>query len=152
NGGLFGGGNWTWDAYVQSGKTARVQALETMRTVDRLSMALASVIDAATGRPVCRANASPGQATRAAWRTYSQGRAGRNAADQPPAPEATRKVDTLRTGCVPLNPFGFAASAEALAYAYGDLIELTSTDQGVASVTFSGQIWNGFGAGPVSMA
>src|SRR5690606_38689779 len=75
-----------------------------------------------------------------------------NAADQPTAAEATRKVDTLRTGCVPPNPFGFAASAEALAYAYGDLIELTSTDQWVASVTFSGQIWNGFGAGPVSMA
>ena len=152
NGGLFGGGNWTWDAYVQYGKTERVQVLENMRTVDRFSMALDSVIDAATGLPVCRVNASQGQATRDAWRNYFQGRAGPNAADQPTAAEATRKVDTLRTGCVPLNPFGFAASAEALAYAYGDLIELTSTDQWVASVTFSGQIWNGFGAGPVSMA
>src|SRR5690606_20671234 len=40
NGGLFGGDNWTWDAYVQLGKTERVQVLENNRTADRYSMAL----------------------------------------------------------------------------------------------------------------
>src|SRR5690606_10397531 len=102
--------------------------------------------------PVCRVNSSQGQATRDMWRNYFQGRGGPNAGSQPTAAEATHKVDTLRAGCVPLNPFGLAASPEALAYVYGDLIELTYTDQRMASVTFSGQIWDGFGAGPVSMA
>lgn len=152
NGGLFGGDNWTWDAYVQLGKTERVQVLENNRTADRYSMALDSVIDEVTGMPVCRVNSAQGQSARDAWRNYFQGRGGPDAANQPTAAEAMRKVDTLRASCVPLNPFGLAASPEALAYVYGDLIELTSTEQRMASVTFSGEIWDGFGAGPVSMA
>src|SRR5690606_41602057 len=68
------------------------------------------------------------------------------------AEEAAARVDALRAGCVPLNPFGHAASAEAIAYAWDDLIEYTYTTQRVLSGTVSGILFDGIGAGPARIA
>ncbi len=61
-------------------------------------------------------------------------------------------VDSLREGCVPLNPFGLAASPDAIAYAWGDLVEFTDTTNTMASITFSGAFWHALPAGPARMA
>jgi outer membrane receptor protein involved in Fe transport len=53
---------------------------------------------------------------------------------------------------VPLNPFGKAASKEALAYAFGDLTEHNDIRNDSFDLTLSGPIWRGFGAGPVQSA
>jgi iron complex outermembrane recepter protein len=148
-GGLFGGTKWTWETYLQYGSTDRYQQLVNNRTNFRYSMATDSVLDSATGRPVCRVNATQGQMTRDGWMNFFQGQFG---GDLPTAAAARAKVDALRTGCVALDPFGLGASREALAYAWDDLVEYTYTDQWTLSGNFSGELWQGFGAGPARMA
>ncbi len=150
-GGMFGGDNWTWEAHFQYGETDRYQALLNYQTNHRFFMAVDSVIDEETGQPVCRINSSQGQIWRDVWKNYYQGRIDFSGT-APTTEQAQAKVDALRAGCVPLNPFGLAASPEALAYAYDDLIEFTDTTQRVLSGTVSGSFWKGFGAGPAMLA
>ncbi len=152
NGGLFGGRNWTYDAYLQFGQTDRYQAQVKNRSNRRFQMAMDSILDPVTGDPVCRVNASGavGEANRNSWRNYFQ--TGFGGADAPDAAQAMETVLALAEGCVPLNPFGLAASPDAIAYAWGDLVEFTKNKQEMGSVTFSGAFWDGIGAGPFQMA
>src|SRR5690606_8034344 len=151
NGGMFGGDRWTWDTYFQYGETDRYQLLQNNQTRFRYDMAEDAYLDPNTGEIVCRVNATDvtGQLRRDSWRNYFQGSFSGTA---PTAAEAMERVDALRAGCVPLNPFGHAASAEALAYAYDDLIEYTYTTQRVLSGTVSGILFDGIGAGPARIA
>jgi hypothetical protein len=76
--------------------------------------------------------------------------------------QGAAQVDLLRAGCQPLNPFGQgyatgdaadeARQKAAIAFAFGDQIETSTSDQLTASFSLSGEIWKGFGAGPVRMA
>ncbi len=60
---------------------------------------------------------------------------------------------SLAVGCQPLNPFGTSgASAAALAYAFGDLTEHDDIRQDVVAGNVTGQLWDGWGAGPLSAA
>ncbi|MFO7287316.1 MAG: TonB-dependent receptor [Gammaproteobacteria bacterium] len=151
NGALFGRNVWTYDAYLQYGKTDRLQHLHNLRTDHRYNMALDAVFDPIQNRIVCRVNAEGllGQMRRDQWRDYFQGAFG---AFQPTAAEAQAIVDSLRQGCEPLNPFGLVASQEALEYAFDDLIEFTDTEQRMASITFSGSFWKALPAGGARMA
>jgi outer membrane receptor protein involved in Fe transport len=116
---------WGWDVYYQNGETTRDQIGDGYTTNWRYYMATDAVIDPATGQPICRAVLT----------------------GQVPDPN----VDpSLITGCMPLNPFGNAsASAGALAYAFGDLTESNVINQDVYAGTISGQLWQGWGAGPL---
>lgn len=152
NGGMFGSDRWTWDAYFQYGETDRYQLLQNNQTRFRYAMADDPYLDPNTGEIVCRINATDaqGQQRRDAYRDYFQGVLFGGTA--PKAEEAAARVDALRNGCVPLNPFGHAASAEALAYAWDDLIEFTYSTQRVLSGTVSGTLFKGIGAGPALLA
>jgi hypothetical protein len=76
--------------------------------------------------------------------------------------QGAQQVDFLREGCQPLNPFGQgyvtgdaadeARQRAAIAFAFADQIETSTSDQITASFSVSGEIWKGFGAGPVRMA
>ncbi len=145
SGGLFGGRNWTYDASLTWGRTDRYQAQINNRTNRRYQMALDSVIDSGTGNAVCRINESGalGDANRAAWLAYFT---------EQYAGDAQEVVDSLREGCAPLNPFGMTASQAAIDYAWSDLIEFTKRTNTIGSVSFSGVIWDGVGAGPFQMA
>ena len=56
-------------------------------------------------------------------------------------------------GCVPLNLFGLNnASQQAIAYAYRTLPEEFLFTQQVAAASISGDLYQGFGAGPVGLA
>lgn len=128
--GTIGGSSWTWDAYYQYGKTDREQIGDDYRTNQRWLMAVDSIIDPrpglpTTGQPVCRVTVT----------------------GVPPAPF----VDpSLLVGCVPLNPFGYQAmSPEAHDYAFDPIVEFNHIKQEVFSGSVSGELWKGWGAGPL---
>jgi iron complex outermembrane recepter protein len=126
------GESWTWDAYYQYGKTVRDQVASQYRTNWRYTMASDAVIDtrvgsATLGQPVCRVT---------------------NTGVMP-----SPTVDpSLAVGCQPLNAFGNAASPQALAYAFGDLTEHNNIRQDVIAASTTGELWHGWGAGPLSAA
>ena len=124
---------WTWEAYYQYGKTTRDQIGRGYRTNLRYDLAVDAVIDnrvgsATFGQPVCR--------------TTRDG----------VAPGASYDP-SLAVGCQPLNPFGTSnASPQGLAYAFGSLTEHDDIRQDVVAGNVTGEVWQGWGAGPLSAA
>jgi len=128
-------GSWTWDAYYQFGKTDRSQLLQDNNTSKRMQMAVDSVIGP-NGQPMCRA-------TRDGVGIYT-----------PPIPgDPTYEAYlALSQNCVPLDIFGNQASAAALDYAFGDLTEFNTIKQNVLAASTAGELWQGWGAGPLAAA
>src|SRR5690606_25803039 len=124
---------WTWDAYYQYGHATRDQIGYHYITTYRFSMAADSVINALTGQPDCRVN-------RAA----------------PVTEQAVYPLEFmdpfLVQGCAPLNPFGQTMSDAAHDYAFDPLEEYNTIDQQVLAGGVSGQLWQGWGAGPLLAA
>ena len=121
-GGLKGtlGGNWTWDSYFEYGVNQNNQHLYNNVVGTFLQFALDAVKDPSTGNIVCRATL-PGPAFNAA-----------------------------AAGCVPLDMFGSNnASPAALAYAFRTLVEFSTLRQEVLSGNVAGDLFSGFGAGPI---
>ncbi|HEX6993786.1 MAG TPA: TonB-dependent receptor plug domain-containing protein [Gammaproteobacteria bacterium] len=140
--------NWSFDTYFQYGFTDRKQNITDWPSSNRAQMALDAVIDSNTGEPVCRVleSGAMGEANRQKWLTYFED------ALQERAHEAPLYLESLSAGCAPLNPFGFAMSPEARAYAFPNIVEGSEITQRVLSTTFSGQVWDGIGAGALQMA
>lgn len=141
NGKLFGTETWTWDAYYQYGKTERSQILNDNLSSKRMTMAVDSVIDdrvgsATFGQPICRV-------TRDGAAIY---------AAPIPGDPTFEAYNTLGATCVPLNIFGLQASPEALGYVFGNLTEFNTIKQHVVAASTSGELWQGWGAGPLSAA
>ncbi len=112
--------SWSWDAYFEWGQNKNDQALFNNVVGTFLQFALDAVTDPGTGNIACRATL-PGPA-------FNQAAA----------------------GCVPLNLFGSNnASPAALAYAFRTLKEFSTLKQDVVSANIGGDLFNGFGAGPV---
>ncbi len=115
--------NWSWDAYYQYGKTTRDQIGQNYTSNWRYYMATDAVIGP-NGQPACRASVT----------------------GVVPDPN----VDpSLIAGCQPLNIFGKAASQAALDYVFGDLTESNEIRQDVYAGAISGQLWQGWDAGPL---
>jgi iron complex outermembrane receptor protein len=131
---------WSYDAYYQYGKTTRDQIGTGYHTNWRFTMAVDSVIDTRAGsptlgQPVCRATVT-GLVPSSTPFGY--------------VPVAD---PSLIAGCKPLNPFGTAsASAAALAYAFAPLTEHDDIRQDVFAASVTGELWKGWGAGPLSGA
>ncbi len=135
------GQKWAWDAYYQYGSTNTSQILTDNPTSKRLAFALDAVVDNRTGsatfgQPVCRVtrdgvpDASP----------FLPG-------VKDPAAVA------LAVGCVPLDLFGTSGmTAAAHAYAFGPILQTTQIRQQVAALSVSGELWQGWGAGPLAAA
>ncbi len=130
--GTIGESTWTWDAYYQYGKTDREQIGYDYRTNLRFNMAVDAIIDPRPdsptfGEPVCRATVFG-----------------------PPSPYTP---PSLIEGCVPLNPFGRGSmSAEARAYAFAPIVEFNRIKQEVLAGSITGELWKGWGAGPLAGA
>jgi len=121
--------SWHWDAYYQYGKNEQSQRLANLSVngtggvYNFLAWSLDAVRDPSTGNIVCRATL-PGPA-----------------------------FNALAAGCVPLNLFGGSnADPNALAYAYRTLPEDFTYKQQVAAANLHGDLFNGFGAGPIGLA
>jgi iron complex outermembrane recepter protein len=119
---------WTWDAYYQLGHATRDQIGQDYRTQYRFLMAIDSVINPLTGQPDCRVNV-------ASIPTAVYPFAGMPA--------------SLIQGCKPINPFGQTMSAAAHDYAFDPLEEFNTIDQQVFAGSVSGDLWKGWGAGPM---
>jgi len=132
--GKFGESSWTWDTYYQYGKTERSQFVNDNRHLVAYLMATDAVRDS-SGNIVCRVTRD-GYAAAAAFNSAY--------ANVNPA---------LATGCVPLNQFGNAPLSQAAHdYAFGFLDEQLDYEQQVLAGTVSGDVFSGFGAGPVQAA
>jgi iron complex outermembrane recepter protein len=134
-------GTWTWDGYYEFGETGTRERLANDEveylgiptaiggapppagTYDNINWALNAVTNSA-GQVVCAATI-PG----------------------------TPAYNPLAAGCVPLNLFGAAnASKAALAYAFPTLHEDSAFTQHVISFNSQGNLFDGFGAGPIQGA
>ncbi len=145
NGGI-GDTSWTWDAYVSHGHTDRFQNTWANPRQVAMNLALDAVFpyntpgDPTSGLntsadPICRVTRGDPSAAPGAFGLYGA---------YDPA---------LAMGCVPLNPFGTGAiPADANAYAFGYLQEEEIVNQTVAAANVTGDLFKGFGAGPVGVA
>jgi outer membrane receptor protein involved in Fe transport len=121
-GGLRGqiSGSWSWDAYFEWGQNNNDQSLAHNVVGTFLQFALDAVKDPATGNIACAATL-PGPA-----------------------------FNSAAAGCVPLNLFGSNnANPAALAYAFRTLYEFSTLKQEVISGNIGGDLFSGFGAGPI---
>jgi outer membrane receptor protein involved in Fe transport len=135
-------GHWHWDGYYTWGETGTRQRLanDTVQYLgvapaltrvpnpagayDSLNWALNAVVNPATGQIACAASI-PGNPF----------------------------YNPLAAGCQPLDLFGAnKASAAALAYAFRTLHEDSAFTQQVVSASANGELFGGWGAGPVSAA
>ena len=120
--GSIGDSSWTWDLYVSHGHTKRVQLVNDNPHLNALNYALDAVVDPISGDPVCRAT-------------------------------LLGSTDPVAQGCVPINPFGTAALTQAQHdYGFGYLQENELVNQSVAALNLTGNLFEGFGAGPVGLA
>jgi outer membrane receptor protein involved in Fe transport len=130
-GGLKGAisSTWTWDAYFEWGQNKNDQALFNNVVGTYLQFAL----DAVPQNPGLPISTSNPVVCRATDPTYY--------------PSA---YNAAAAGCSPLNLFGTSnASPAALAYAFRKLVEYSTLRQEVVSGNVGGELFNGFGAGPV---
>ena len=126
-GGRFAGSSWTWDAYYQRGESSMLQAVYDSRHADRMLFAL-DAVDDGSGNPVCR--------------VVRDGIAADYAGDP-----------RLAEGCVPIDIFGLGnITPDAFDYAFGRILERTDIEQNVVELVSSGDVFRGFGSGPVRAA
>lgn len=130
--GKFGDSSWSWDAYYTYGDTSRTQYVANNVHFQAYSYATDTVT--VNGVPTCRVTA------------LLNGVAGVTGT----APAAGSNNWYIAQGCVPLNPFGTGAlSPAAQQYAFGSLLESLTYIQQVAAFNASGELFQGFGAGPI---
>ncbi len=145
--GSFGESTWGWDAYYQYGETDREQLVNDNRHLNAYLMATDAVLDS-SNNTVCRVTRDGFAGALASYR-----------ADQNPAfgPVVNAPYfladQSIAAGCVPLNPFGTGAISQAAHnYAFGFLRENLNYKQQVVAANFSGDLFKGIGAGPISAA
>jgi len=126
--GRFGDTTWTWDAYYQYGETDRIQLVNGNIQLERFNFA-ADAVDDGTGSPVCR--------------LVRDG-----------IPDGFVKDPRLVDGCQPINILvpGQIDVAGGQDYAWGRLLENTIVDQNMVEAVASGEVFEGFGAGPIRAA
>jgi outer membrane receptor protein involved in Fe transport len=122
------GGRWNWDLYYQYGRNDRHRDGRYSRVNTEFQYAVDAVDEGAfrtgtaNGNIVCREQLMPDPDPRAA-------------------------------DCVPLNLFGlYNASQEAIEYTYRPVVQDFVYDQHVVAATLNGDLFSGFGAGPVGAA
>jgi outer membrane receptor protein involved in Fe transport len=138
--GKIGDSSWTWDTYYQYGETDRQQLVQDNRRLNGYSMAV-DAVNAVAGDPT-----SP-----IVCRVTREGFAG--AVAQNPGGGYALANPLIAQGCVPLNQFGSQPISQiAHDFAFGFLRENLNYKQQVFAANFSGDLWEGFGAGPVQAA
>lgn len=118
---------WHWDAYYQYGQNRQDESLNNVAvnsgTYNFLGWALNAVTNPANGQTVCAATL-PGA-----------------------------NYNPLAAGCVPLDLFGSnKASPAAIAYAYRTEVEDFVYQQHVVAGNVHGDLFDGWGAGPIALA
>lgn len=129
--GNFGDSTWSWDAYYQYGESDRNQNVLDNRRARAFDFAI-DVVPSIPGNynstPVCRVTRDG-------------------------MPAGSLINPKIAEGCKPLNIFGTGTLDPAgRAYAIGRLLENTVVEQDILEFVTSGELFEGFGAGPVRAA
>lgn len=171
---LFGGDNWTLRARLQRGETDKYTASPNILRVDRMFLGIDAVsVDPITGEVlgddpgedpsqgviICnvqRFNPTPEQLAQAVAGVRVPAPQGDDSLGGPedlvPIPGPVGPDGSIEN-CVPLNIFGHGnVSEEARRYVTSPKWGRSAVVQSFAEVLFQGDIWEGFGAGPFSMA
>lgn len=116
------GDSWTWDVYYQYGRNDRHQDRDNSRVNTPFIYALDAVVDPMTNEIVC-------------------------------AELLEADPDPIAQGCVPFNLFGLDnLDPAAVAYAYRPVVEDFEYTQHVIAGSIQGEIYEGWGAGPIGIA
>jgi outer membrane receptor protein involved in Fe transport len=148
--------DWALRGSYQYGESKLTTAAYDMLRIDRLGMAIDAVRDPATGAIMCnvqRFNPTAAQlAASMVGRTVPTTQIGAN-------PNGTMSVnspifnDNAIKDCVPLNMFGLSnATREAADYVTTDKKGIRDLDQTFAELLLTGQLHEGWGAGPIGFA
>ena len=116
------GNGWSWDVYYQYGRNDRHLDRTNSRVNTPFIYALDAVVDPMTNEIVC-------------------------------AELLEADPDPIAEGCVPMNLFGLDnLDPAAIAYAYRPVVEDFKYDQHVIAGSIQGEIYEGWGAGPIGFA
>lgn len=140
SGKLFG--DWTWDAYYQYGENKRFSSVRYSRQNDAFFMA----IDAVRSNP-----ADPNSAI--ICRPLNEATIASGVAAGRFSSAYVTQLRALNAACKPLNLFGSGnMTREAIDFAWRPAVEDFKFTQHVLSGSVQGTVFQGWGAGPVSLA
>lgn len=143
-------GNWQLSGYYQSGETDRTTIIYNETRIDRLFMAIDAVRDA-NGAIVC--NVQKVNPTAAQLQAAVAGRTFNGQQTKPITRTSPVGGDNAIRDCAPLNILGAGKSSQAARdYVHDDRIAHTNVQQDFAELVLDGELFAGFGAGPVSVA
>ncbi|HWK54123.1 MAG TPA: TonB-dependent receptor plug domain-containing protein, partial [Hyphomicrobiales bacterium] len=148
--------DWNLSGSYSTGETQRNSSVANMLRVDRMFLAMDAVQDPATGNIVCRVqlyNPTVEQLREAGEASGLYNSASpRHPIEDVPLQSPIGLDNTIRD-CVPFNVMGFGnISREAIDYIGTDKWSEGIVDQDFAEVVASGEIYEGWGYGAVSMA
>ena len=148
---------WSIGGSYSMGETERLTHTYEMNRVDRMFLAMDAVVDPSTGNIVCRVNLpeySPTPEQLAAAGLASGLTNSRTASDPNPQPLGSPVgLDNTIGGCVPYNVFGHGnISADAIDYVGTTKKSIGIVEQDFAEALATGELFEGWGYGPVSGA
>jgi len=148
---------WSIGGSFSTGETERLTHTYDMNRVDRMFLAMDAVVHPDTGAIVCRVNLpqySPTEEELRAAGLASGLTNSRTASDPNPQPLGSPiGLDGTVEGCVPYNVFGHGnISEDAIDYVGTVKKSIGIVEQDFAEVIATGEVYEGWGYGPVSMA
>lgn len=148
---------WQITGSYSMGETERLTHTYEMMRVDRMFLGMDAVVNPDTGQIVCRVNLPQYSPTEAQLRASVVGSGlinSRTASDPVPQPlEAPIGLDDTVKGCIPYNVFGAGnVSQDAIDYVGTLKKSVGIVEQDFAEVVATGELYEGWGYGPVSMA
>jgi outer membrane receptor protein involved in Fe transport len=149
--------DWSVSGSYSSGETERLTHTYEMNRIDRMALGMDAVRHPTTGQIVCRVNLPQYSPTVAQLQAaaYASGLTNsRTASDPVPLPlESPVGLDNTIGGCVPYNVMGYGnISADAIDYVGTLKKSVGIVEQDFAEVVATGEVYEGWGYGPIAMA
>ncbi|MES2626124.1 MAG: TonB-dependent receptor, partial [Pseudomonadota bacterium] len=143
---------WDLSGNYSSGQTKRLSSVDNMMRVDRMFLAMDAVRDPKNGAIVCRVQLVNPTVAQLNAAGLASGRTNDRVKPEPPL-KSPIGLDNTINDCVPYNVMGFGnISREAIDYV-GTLKEsIGLVDQDFAEILATGEIYEGWGYGALSMA
>ena len=145
---------WNVSGSYSTGETERLTHTYNMNRIDRMALGMDAVVHPTTGAIVCRVNLPQFSPTVA--QLNAAGLASRLLDDRQTTPTPLKSpvgLDNTIGGCVPYNVMGYGnISADAIEYVGTLKKSVGIVEQDFAEVVTTGELFEGWGYGPISMA
>jgi outer membrane receptor protein involved in Fe transport len=146
---------WILSGSYSTGETERNSSVANMTRVDRMFLAMDAVRDPDTGAIVCRVQLYDPSPEQLAAAGLASGLKNSESSRNPvPGPLGSPiGLDNTVRDCVPFNVMGFGnISQAAIDYIGTDKWSIGTVEQDFAELVASGEIYDGWGAGPLALA